>query len=208
MFSNFFYDFVYVTGALPLLVCLRPKRHYPFGKPKTTGALLALSNHTTFIDPAIVQLAIPNRRMNTIATQDLYASPLRAKFFNAMHCIKIDKENFSMASFHDVVERLNEDKMVVIFPEGTVHVDSKNEIMAFKSGVVLMAHRSGAPVVPMYVAPRQKWYSRQHIVIGQNVDMREMLGRIPTVNSIAAASEALREKEVELRTYFESLCQK
>lgn len=205
LFSNFCYDFVYITGALPMLVWLRPKMHYPDGKPHKRGALLALANHTTFIDPILVQLAFPFRRMNTIATKDLYTTPLREKFFNVMHCIKIDKENFSMASFHDVVERLDDGKMVVIFPEGTVHVGSKDQILAFKSGVVLMAHKSGAPVVPMYVAPRAKWYSRQHIVMGQPIDVREMLGRIPTVDKLASVSDALREKELELRAYYDSL---
>lgn len=195
---------MYVTGALPMIAWLRPKMHYPFGKPKRRGALLAMANHTTMVDPVIVQLAFPFRRMNTIATKDLYTNATRERFFGLMHCIKIDKENFSVASFRDVVERLEEKKMVVIFPEGTVHTDTKNEILAFKSGVVLMAHKSGAPIVPIYVAPREKWYSRQHIVMGQAIDVREQLGRIPTVDKMSAVSESLRETEIQLRTYYET----
>ncbi len=190
------------------MLWLRPKIHYPFGKPKKKGALLVLANHGTLIDPIIVQVAFPFRRMNSIATKDLFDTPIKNFIFTIMHCIKIDKDNFSLSSFHEVVERLKEKKMVLIFPEGGLHLQSGNEIQAFKSGVVLMAHRSGAPVLPMYIGKRQKWYHRQHIVMGQLVDIREQLGRIPTVDTIASVSEALREKEVELRTYYENLCEK
>lgn len=208
LFRNFCYDFVYATGAIPALIWLRPKIHYPEGKPNKKGAVLVLANHRTIIDPILVQTAFPFRRMNSIATKDLFSSPAKEKFFTLMHCIKIDKDNFSTSSFHEIVERLGENKLVVIFPEGEVHVESGHEILAFKSGVVLMAHRSGAPVIPLYVAEKRKWYHRQHMVMGQAVDIREMLGRIPTVDAIASVSNTLREKEIELRTYYENHCQK
>ena len=199
---------MYATGAIPALIWLRPKIHYPDGRPNKKGAVLVLANHRTLIDPILVQTAFPFRRMNSIATKDLFSSPAKEKFFTLMNCIKIDKDNFSTSSFHEIVERLGENKLVVIFPEGEVHVGSGHEILAFKSGVVLMAHRSGAPVIPLYVAEKRKWYHRQHMVMGQAVDIREMLGRIPTVDAIASASNTLREKEMELRAYYESHCQK
>lgn len=199
---------MYATGSIPALIWLRPKIHYPDGRPNKKGAVLVLANHRTLIDPILVQTAFPFRRMNSIATKDLFSSPAKEKFFTLMNCIKIDKDNFSTSSFHEIVERLGENKLVVIFPEGEVHVGSGHEILAFKSGVVLMAHRSGAPVIPLYVAEKRKWYHRQHMVMGQAVDIREMLGRIPTVDAIASASNTLREKEMELRAYYESQCQK
>ena len=124
--------------------------------------------------------------------------------FTMMHCIKIDKDNFSLASFHEIVKRLDEKKLVLIFPEGHVHLQGGNDIKAFKSGIILMAHKSGAPVVPVYIPPRKKWYHRQHIVVGQSIDLKEQLGRIPTMDAINGASESLREKEVELRAYYEN----
>lgn len=199
---------MYATGAIPALIWLRPKIHYPEGKPNKKGALLALANHRTIIDPILVQTAFPFRRMNSIATKDLFSSPAKEKFFTLMNCIKIDKDNFSTSSFHEIVSRLGEEKLVVIFPEGEVHVASGHEILAFKSGVVLMAHRSGAPVIPLYVAEKKKWYHRQHMVMGRAIDVRELLGRIPTVDAITSVSTTLREKELELRAYYENHCRK
>ncbi|MBR5279342.1 MAG: 1-acyl-sn-glycerol-3-phosphate acyltransferase [Clostridia bacterium] len=203
-FYNFCYDFIYITGVLPALVWLRPKIHYPFGKPCKKGALLVLANHHTNIDPILIQLAFPFRRLNSIATKDLFDTPAKARFFELVHCIKIDKENFSLSSFHEIVQRLEQKKLVLIFPEGGVHTQSGNDIKTFKSGVVLMAHRSGAPVIPLYVVKKQKWYQRQHFVMGQAIDVKTILGKIPTMDAIDATSNLLRDKEIELRTYYEN----
>ena len=68
-----------------------------------------------------------------------------------------------------------------------------------------MAHKSGAVILPMYIHKRQKWYHRQRIVLGQQINIREMLGPIPNIEDLTRASDLLKEKELELREYFESL---
>ena len=126
-------------------------------------------------------------------------------FFKQMHCIIVDKENFSLASFREVVECLDDGKLVVIFPEGKLNDDSPNTVLAFKSGAVLMAHKASAPILPMYIIKREKWYHRQRIVVGQAIDIREILGKMPTMQQLNDMSDMLREKEIELREYYESL---
>ncbi len=203
-FQHFCYDFVKVTGALPALLWMRPKRYYPFGKPNTRGALLVSSNHCSMVDPIVVQLAFPLRRLHSLATKDLFSSKAKSAFFHQMHCIVADKENFSLSSFHEVVSRLQDGKMVVIFPEGTVNREGADALLAFKSGAVLMAHKAGAPILPMYIVKREKWYHRQHIVLGTPIDVVDMLGKMPTMQDLTRVSDLLREKEIELREYFAS----
>lgn len=202
---NFWYDFVKVTGALPTLLWMRPKIYYPFGKPSKKGAFLVISNHPTFLDPIIVHLAFPWRRMHSLATKDLFNTNTKVFFFSKVHCIIVDKENFSVSSFRQVVDCLDGGKVVVIFPEGRVHVDSPQEVLAFKSGAVMMAHRAGAPIIPMYIVKKTKWYQRQRIVMGQAIDVAGMLGRFPSVEQLNQVSDLLRENEVKLKEYFESL---
>ncbi len=205
-FYNFWYDFVKVTGALPALIWMRPKLHYPFGKPNKKGGLMISSNHPTFLDPIIALLAFPERRLHCLATKDLFRKERNAFFFKKVHCIIIDKENFNMSSFHEVVERLKEDKAVLIFPEGQVNRDAEAKpLLAFKSGMVLMAHRANVPILPMYIVKKKKWYQRQHIVLGQPVNIAEMLGKMPTMDSLTQVSDLLRDEEEKLREYFESL---
>lgn len=205
LFDYFAYDFVKVTGALPMLAWMRPKLYYPFGKPKKTGAMIVAANHPTWLDPIIVQVAFPFRHMHSLATKDLFDTKIKRLMFEHMHCIIVDKENFSLASFRAVVECLEVGNLVVIFPEGGIDSEGTGDVRAYKSGAVLMAHKAGASIVPMYIIKRKKWYHRQRAVVGMPVDVAQLLGKMPTMQAVTEITELLREKEIELKEYFESL---
>ena len=201
---NFCYDFVKVTGAIPALLWLRPKVYHPFGGKTPKGGVLVSANHGTMIDPIIMHLAFPWRRLDSLATKDLFNTKLKYTFFQLMHCIIVDKDNFTLSAFREVVSRLQEGKMVVIFPEGAVHVDDPG-IRAFKSGAVLMAHKAGTPVLPVYIVKREKWYQRQRIVVGEPFDLRAELGERPSLEAMERATQTLHERELQLREYYENL---
>ena len=200
--SNFLYDFVKITGAIPALIWIRP-RVIHIGQKCPKGGVLISSNHPTLRDPITVLISFPWRRLHSLATTDLFVTPLKRFFFTRMHCIEVDKENFSMASFHAVVDRLKEGKAVVIFPEGQVNQGDGREVQAFKSGAILMAHRAGVPIVPMYIVKREKWYRAQYVIVGEPFDVKSAVGPIPSVDKMNAVSEQLREKELELKRYYE-----
>ena len=201
--SYLMYDFVKITGAIPMLLYMRTKV-IDVGDQKHTklkGGFLISSNHMSFMDPIIVHCAFWNRRLNCLATKELYSTKLKNFFFTHMHCIKVDKENFSMKSFHDVKDYLKRDKIVVVFPEGQVNRDTNN-MLAFKSGAILMAQQSSKPIVPVYIVKREKWYHRQIVLIGEPLDVREICGPMPTMDDLKKANDILREREIELMEYY------
>ena len=200
--SNFFYDFVKITGAIPALIWIRP-RVIHMGQKCPKGGVLISSNHPTFVDPITILTSFPWRRLNCLVTKDLYKNKLMTFMLEWMHCIRVDKDNFSMASFHETVDRLKEGKAVVIFPEGQVNQGDAREIQAFKSGAILMAHRAGVPIVPVYIVKRERWYRAQYVIIGEPFDVKSAVGLIPSVDKMNAVSEQLREKELELKRYYE-----
>ena len=205
LFYNFCYDFVKVTGALPILLWLRPKIYRPYGTKTLKKGVLVSANHRSMLDPVIVHVIFPTRRMNCLATKDLFNTELKRRFFNQMHCIEVDKDNFTLSAFHEVVLRLQNEKMVVIFPEGGLNRDKEDTIHTFKSGAVLMAHKSKKPILPVYIVKREKWYHRQRIVVGEPFYVSESVGAMPTLAEINVASDNLRKMEIELREYFELL---
>lgn len=200
--SNFIYDFVKVTGAPPTLLWMRPKVLWPEGKQKQKGGFMCSANHCGFLDPVVVQCVFWYRRIHSLATKDLFRNRFLQWFFAKVHCIIVDKENFSLASFHEVTRRLKQGKVVSIFPEGNVRVDDK-ELAAFKSGSVLMAHNAGVPIVPMYIVPAGKWYQRRIVVVGAPIDVRALCGDRPSMDQINDATAVIREKSQELKLYYE-----
>lgn len=205
LFYNLCHDFVKVTGAIPVLLWLRPKLYRPYGTPTPRGAVMISANHNSMLDPVNLFLAFPKRRIHCLATKELYNTKVRAKFFELMHCIKVDRENFSVSAVHDVIDRLSDGRAVAIFPEGKLNYDDDVPFLTFKSGAVMMAHRAGAPILPIYIVKRTRKYQRQRIVIGKPIDLREILGERPSLDELSKASEIVREKEIELKEYFESL---
>jgi 1-acyl-sn-glycerol-3-phosphate acyltransferase len=173
------------------------------GQKCPKGGVLISSNHPTFMDPITLLTAFPWRRLHCLVTKDLYKNKLMTFMLERMHCIRVDKDNFSMASFHETVDRLKEGKAVVIFPEGQVNQGDGREVQAFKSGAILMAHRASAPILPVYIVKREKWYRAQRVVIGEPFDVKSAVGLIPSVDKMNAVSEQLREKELELKRYYE-----
>ena len=201
--SNFFYDFVKITGALPTLLWMRPKilkinKNVP---KRIKGGVLIASNHISFLDPITIHCAFWYRRLHSLATKDLYNTPRKTRFFNAMHCIMVDKENFHMDTFHNVCDRLKEEKAVVIFPEGTVNREGE-EVRSFKSGAILMAYSSRKPIVPVYLVKTKHWYNRRVIIIGEPINVNELCGKIPSMEAIDKVCSYLREKESELLEFY------
>ena len=169
--STFFLDFVRFTGCIPGLLWTRPKVYYVGDKKKCRpkkGVLIA-SNHVTFIDPIALYCVFWYRRIHFLATKDLYKTPFFGWMLTAVGCIQVDKDNFSMASLHETVDRLKAGKAILIFPEG--QVNEQNETLTFKSGSVLMAKLANTPILPIHIVRPPKPLARYHVLIGEPVDI-------------------------------------
>ena len=204
LFENLVYDFVKITGALPAWIWLRPKYYYPFGKPNKNGPLLVAANHYKASDPVALLLSFPMHRVHILATKQLFDTKITNFFFTQMHCVEVDRENFNISSFREVVNRLKNGRIIGIFPEGKINeTEETGSVLGFKSGVVLMAHQGGASVLPVYLSKRTKWYHRQRIVMGAPMNISEMLGKNPSMQRVNEVTEFLREKEIELKAYLD-----
>ncbi len=203
---DFFYHFVKITGAIPSLLWARQKVYYIsdgklIKRKKIKGSVLICSNHIGFTDPLFLNCVFWYRRVYFLAMQELFNTKLKRFFFNAVKCIPVDRSNFSMATFHAVTDRLKSGKAVLIFPEGQVN-RKENEILAFKSGAVLMAAASNAPILPVYIVKREKWYHRGLAFIGDPIDFAALYGERPSMQNMREASELLHSKEEELMHYY------
>lgn len=201
--SNFLYDFMRITGALPVLIWMRTRKYRPYGTKTPRGGVLITANHTSMCDPVILLSTFPTRRLNSLATSELFGSPFTRFLFRHMQCIEVDRGSFSLSTFNETVDRLRLGRAVFIFPEG--RISREEPLSAFKSGAALMAYRAGTPVLPVYIAPREHWYERQRVVIGECINIADIVGERPTSLDFERATEHLRERERALREYYEEL---
>ena len=204
-FKYFFYDFVRVT-AIPGLLFFRPKKIYisEEAKKKIRGGALIISNHVSLSDPMYLMLTIWYRRHHFIAMKELFEKSKFNEwlFSKAFLCIKIDRDNFSIKTFKEIVNHLKNDEVVTMFPEGRVNIN-KEGTNAFKSGMIIMALKSGCPIVPVYIKRRKHWYSRLILGVGEPLDIKNFSkGDKPTMEEINEAAKYLELQESKL----EALC--
>ena len=194
----FIYDLVKWTGALSTLIALRPRLIYisKAAKKRVKGAALVIANHQSYLDCIKLHMAFWYRRLHFVATKQLFEGKFRNWFFHKALCIPVDKENFNFQTFRDVCACLEEGGVVGVFPEGGMN-GQEGTVKAFKAGVVLMALKSGAPIIPVYLAKPKHWYNMQKIVIGEPIGL-ENGGKMPTLQDVEKMAEILRTKEIEL----------
>jgi len=198
-------DFVRITGALPGLVWLRPKLCYASeqAKKRLRGGVLVIANHTSFIDPACMMYVLWYRRLYFVCHQ-VFLDTKAGPFFRAAGClIPIDADNFSVGSFRTITDSLKKGRAVTLFPEG--HVNKGDEMLEFKSGMVLISMQSRCPIVPVYLKPRRHWYSRLKAVIGEPVDITALSEGRPAFSKIKEVTALLRKREEELETLAETI---
>jgi 1-acyl-sn-glycerol-3-phosphate acyltransferase len=149
------------------------------------GPLIIASNHSQYADPVLVCVAVP-RRVQWMGKKELFVFPFRA-FFRFIGTFPVDREGGGRAAIRAALSYLAEGWALGIFPEGTHRGDESSR--QAKSGVVVLAARGDAPVLPVYVGrlpgPRARLRGeRLRVFVG------EPIGLDPALRGGAAYREA------------------
>jgi len=134
------------------------------------GALIVAANHHRFFDPVFVSMAVP-RRLRWMAKKELFAFPF-GRFFYFLGTFPVDRQGGGRAALRTAQAFLAEGRALGIFPEGTRRKQGASK--EAKSGAALLAARSGAPVLPVFVdrvpGPGARLRSEKfHIYIGDPI---------------------------------------
>ncbi len=113
------------------------------------GPLIVAANHRRFFDPLFVCMAVP-RRIQWMAKKEIFIPPLRP-IFRILGAFPVDRSGGGHQALRVALKHLMAGKALGIFPEGTRQ--RREDPASAKSGVALLAARSGARVVPVYVGP-------------------------------------------------------
>ncbi len=138
------------------------------------------------------------RRINFVVSQEIMDNPKMHFWFDkGFRAIAVDRENINMNSFKKLTTILEAGSAVGIFPEGHIKT-SEEQVDDFKNGLVLMALKGKAPMVPIYVIRRKHWYNRLVMFQGEDIDLKKLYGDTPSMSQIEEAGKICREREIEL----------
>lgn len=198
-FQYLAFDLIRFTAIIPGLIWLRPKIIFEsnVAKKKVKDGALLISNHSGFFDPIYLQFCIWYRRLNFVCRKEFF-NGVSGVFFRVFHCIGIDKENCSFDAFRNIIDILKSDKIVAMFPEGQVN-DGSGQLAQFKTGVAMLALKSGKPVVPVYIKRKEHFYNRIVMVVGETIETDKLFPETGAFAKIDKIAEYLYEKEKYLK---------
>lgn len=149
------------------------------------GPVLLVANHTSGIDPIMLSASSPHRPIAYIVAQEHYHVPVANWFMRLVDCIPINRANPGKAFLAASLKTLQRGGVLGIFPQGTF--SGPNEAAPEpKSGVGLLALRSGATVIPVNISgttfhdsPFRGYLLRHRVQVryGPAIDLSAFKGR-------------------------------
>jgi 1-acyl-sn-glycerol-3-phosphate acyltransferase len=119
------------------------------GKEKipSSGSVLLVSNHQSFLDPLFVSLAYSKRQIHFMAKEELYRTPISRHMMMGLGAFPVNRDGPSKSTLIQVFRLLKDGRCLCLFAEGTRSKDG--ELREFQSGFAKIARRTRTPVVPI-----------------------------------------------------------
>jgi len=112
------------------------------------GPVILAANHTSALDPFIMQAG--SRRMIRWVMLTQYQLRIAWPLWRAVKPIALDRNGGDMAKLRRIIETLKQDEIVGLFPEGGLQ-RSKRELQPMEPGIGMIAKRSDATIVPIWI---------------------------------------------------------
>jgi len=121
------------------------KEHIP-----QQGPAILVANHVSYVDALIIG-GLVQRPTRFIMYKPIYDLPILHYIFKALKTIPVDSKaknpKVYEQAFIDVEQALQNQELIVIFPEGALTKDG--EIGEFKPGLLKILEKSPVPIIPM-----------------------------------------------------------
>ena len=142
------YLFLYLMKPI-LWLMFRPKVYGNRKALGTKGKAIFICNHIAKTDPLLIAIVSP-RIVHFMAKKEVFESRIGNLLFRSLFVFPVDRGTADLKSLRNSLEVLEKGKAFGIFPEGRRMVADRMD--EFELGTAFIAMRSGAPVIPMYLA--------------------------------------------------------
>lgn len=126
------------------------------------GPVLLVANHVNFLEVPVLRVRMGLRPVVALAKRETWGNPFLAFLFNMWGGIPIRRGEADLMAFSKSVEVIKSGKILVAAPEGTR--SSHGRLQKGYPGIVLMALRSEAPVLPIALWGHENfWDNIKHL---------------------------------------------
>lgn len=119
----------------------------PLSRVPSRGPLILVTNHVNFLDVPVLYTHLQPRPLTGVAKVETWDSPFLGPLFSLWGIIPIRRGEGDVEAFRSALAALAAGQILAILPEGTRSGDGC--LRRGQPGVVLLAVRSGAPILPL-----------------------------------------------------------
>ncbi|NLO46817.1 MAG: 1-acyl-sn-glycerol-3-phosphate acyltransferase [Clostridiales bacterium] len=139
------------------------------------GAALICANHSAYSDIILLAIGLGRKHfLRFVAKAELIKIPLFGFLIKKAGTIGIERGSSDVTAVRSIIRALKDGYKIALFPEGT----RLNEDIAgsVKTGAIMIASRTGVPIVPVYIPRRKKLFSTVPVVIGEPYTLGKLKG--------------------------------
>ena len=156
------------------------------------GPVIFCCNHSSFSDPIWVIVGANLENLpRTMAKKELLELPVLGWLYRKLGAFPVDRASNDIGAIKTAMKTVRDGDKLVIFPEGTrIRKGKKSEP---HSGAILIATRSGVPVLPVYLTKEKKLFRPIHLTFGTPY-LPETAGSKATPEELVQLSAELLQK--------------
>jgi len=142
-------------------------------KVPAIGPLILVTNHVGFLEIPVLHSRLRPRRVVGLAKAESWKNPLLGWLFDLWGAIPVKRGEPDLAALRKCLDFLRDGGILVVAPEGTR--SGHGRLQRGHSGVVTLALRSGAPILPLAFCGGEAWKRNAkrlrrtpfHIMVGE-----------------------------------------
>lgn len=201
---RFHYHFLHII-ARPFLKSLFKFQVLGVENVPTTGGVLLMSNHASYVDPVFLGAAA-DRNLYYMARSTLFKPGLIEWLLSNMNAFPVHLGVPDRRAIRRALRLLEDRKLLLIFPEGTRTVDGT--LGKAQAGVGLIAYRTTASIVPVFLGGTHKALprgakmlklARIMVSFGKPLDMEYYRGCEPSRETYVKIGEEVMARIADLK---------
>jgi acyl carrier protein len=133
-----------------------------------SGTIVLASNHTSYLDGAVLLAVLGWRRYAFVAKSELAKHPVSRTFVSGLGARYVERFDVQKSAEHadELANAVRGGTSLIVFPEGTMQ--RRTGLMPFRAGAFQAATQAAVPVVPVALRGVRSvlrdgtWYPRRH----------------------------------------------
>ena len=152
---------------------------------------ILIANHLHALDPVAMAMFIPRRQICFLGKKELGKNKIANRLMTSAHVILVGRGDTDMAAMRNCMKAVKMKKILLIFPEGTRH--HEGQMQQIQSGASLIAMRSKAPIIPMYIDRKLSFFKKTNMYVGEPIPYDDLLEKGINAETCEEMNERFRE---------------